>query len=94
MQRAPPKGRAATGSAKEAPNAWEALRMKQPVRPSDGQGLLTVERVAEYLGVSRNTVRKLVAERAIESHRVGSQIRVHPDALQDYLTATRHARQA
>lgn len=59
-----------------------------------GARLLTVDAVAEWLDVSRTTVRKLVAERQIETYRVGRRIRIHPDAVNAYLAAQRHARQA
>lgn len=68
--------------------------MNSAARTDKPDRLLTVDQVAEYLGVSRTTVRKLIAERRIETYRVGRRIRIHPDAVEDYLYQNRHARQA
>ncbi len=46
---------------------------------------LTVKEVAKLLGVSRNTLYRLVRSKKLRSIRVGRQIRVPRSALEEYL---------
>jgi len=55
--------------------------------------LLTVEEVAEFLGVSTRTVGRLMHTGKLAFHRVGIRaVRISQDALNKYLNATRGGR--
>ena len=56
-------------------------------RPASG--LLLVGHVAERLGVSAKTVRRLIARRELVACRLGRSVRVHPDDLADYINRQR-----
>ncbi len=47
--------------------------------------LLTVEQAAERLGTKPRFVRRLIAERRIEFHRVGRHVRISEGALADFI---------
>lgn len=47
--------------------------------------LLTMEEAAELLRISAVTVRRLIADKQIKSIRVGRQIRIRQQELNDYL---------
>ena len=47
--------------------------------------LLLVDQVAEGLGVSPKTVRRLIAKGELVACRLGRSIRVHPDDLAAYI---------
>ncbi len=50
--------------------------------------LLSVRAVAERLNVSQKTVYKLIDQRKLGSLKIGGAVRVRPDALEAFLTAT------
>jgi excisionase family DNA binding protein len=47
--------------------------------------LLMIDHVAEGLGVSAKTVRRLIARRELVACRLGRSVRVHPDDLSAYV---------
>jgi excisionase family DNA binding protein len=51
--------------------------------------LLLIGQVAEGLGVSTRTVRRLIARRELVACRLGRSVRVHPDDLADYVNRQR-----
>jgi excisionase family DNA binding protein len=53
--------------------------------------LLTVEQAAERLGTKPRFVRRLIAERRIEFHKVGHHVRISEQALADFIEADRVA---
>jgi excisionase family DNA binding protein len=56
-----------------------------------GPSLLPVAAVALRLGVSEKTVRRLVQDRRLPSHRVGRQIRISEEDLAVFLAHSRTA---
>ncbi len=56
--------------------------------PGNGEPLLlTIRDVAKLLAVSERTVARLIAARKIRHLRVGRQVRLEQEAIQDYLKA-------
>jgi excisionase family DNA binding protein len=53
--------------------------------------LLTVEQAAEHLGTGPRFIRRLIAERRIEFHRVGRHVRISERALAEFIEAGRVA---
>jgi excisionase family DNA binding protein len=53
--------------------------------------LLTVEQVAERLNTKPRFVRRLIAERRIEFHKVGRHVRISEPALAEFIKAGRVA---
>ncbi len=51
--------------------------------------LLDVEQVAIRLGTKPRFVRRLIAERRIEFHKVGRYVRISESALRDFIDASR-----
>jgi excisionase family DNA binding protein len=51
--------------------------------------LLSVEAVAERLDTTPRFVRRLIAERRIEFHKVGRHVRISESALADFIQAGR-----
>jgi len=51
--------------------------------------LLTVEQAAERLGTGPRFVRRLIAERRIEYHKVGRHVRISEDVLAAFIKAGR-----
>jgi excisionase family DNA binding protein len=51
--------------------------------------LLTVEQVAERLNTKPRFVRRLIAERRIEFHKVGRHMRISEPALAEFIEAGR-----
>ena len=51
--------------------------------------LLLIDHVAESLGVSAKTVRRLIARRELAACRLGRLVRVHPDDLAAYIDRRR-----
>lgn len=49
--------------------------------------LLTVEAAAERLSTSPRFIRRLIAERRIEFHKVGRHVRITESALADFIEA-------
>jgi excisionase family DNA binding protein len=53
--------------------------------------LLTVQQVAERLNTKPRFVRRLIAERRIEFHKVGHHVRISEPALAEFIKAGRVA---
>lgn len=53
--------------------------------------LLTVEQAAERLGTGPRFIRRLIAERRIEYHKVGRHVRISEQALTEFIAAGRVA---
>jgi excisionase family DNA binding protein len=51
--------------------------------------LLLTDQVAMDLGVSKRTVRRLIARRELVACRLGRSVRVHPDDLAAYVNRQR-----
>jgi excisionase family DNA binding protein len=51
--------------------------------------LLLIDDVANGLGVSTRTVRRLIARRELVACRLGRSVRVHPDDLAAYINRRR-----
>ena len=51
--------------------------------------LLLIDHVADGLGVSARTVRRLIARRELVACRLGRSVRVHPDDLAAYIDRRR-----
>jgi len=51
--------------------------------------LLTVEQAAERLGTRPRFIRRLIAERRIEYHKVGRHVRISERALAEFIEAGR-----
>lgn len=51
--------------------------------------LLSVDQVAQRLGVDRRFVRRLIHERRIAYVKVGRHVRVEPEKLADWIAANR-----
>ena len=51
--------------------------------------LLTVEQAAERLGTGPRFIRRLIAERRIEYHKVGRHVRISEDVLAAFIKAAR-----
>ena len=51
--------------------------------------LLLIDEVAEGMGVSTRTVRRLIARRELVACRLGRSVRVHPDDLAAYIDRRR-----
>lgn len=51
--------------------------------------LLLIDHVAEGLGVSTRTVRRLIARRELVACRLGRLVRVHPEDLAAYVNRQR-----
>jgi len=51
--------------------------------------LLLIDQVAEGLGVSAKTVRRLIARRELVACRLGRSVRVHPHDLAAYIDQRR-----
>jgi len=49
------------------------------------QEIFTLQEAAEYLRVTKVTMRKLVAEGVIPARKVGREWRIHKDALVEWL---------
>jgi excisionase family DNA binding protein len=57
--------------------------------PSDRMRLYSIDAVAEMLGVSSKTVRRLIAIEEFRIHRIGRQIRISEADLAAYLARSR-----
>ncbi len=57
----------------------------------EGTHLLTVEQAAERLNTKPRFIRRLIAERRIEFHRVGRHVRISERALTEFIEAGRVA---
>ena len=58
-------------------------------RPETASVLLDVNEVARRLGTEPRFVRRLIAERRIEFHKVGRYVRISEAALDDFIKAGR-----
>jgi len=54
-----------------------------------GMHLLTVEQAAERLNTKPRFIRRLIAERRIEFHRVGRHVRISERALAEFIESGR-----
>jgi excisionase family DNA binding protein len=60
--------------------------VKQPASvPIPGSRFLTVRRVADELGVSQYTVRRLIHDGTLAGVRVGSALRIPRAAMEEYI---------
>jgi len=50
--------------------------------------LLTFQDVAELLAVDEQVVRRLAEEKRLRAVRIGTELRVHPDALRAFIDAS------
>ena len=57
----------------------------------DVTALLTVEQAAERLSTGPRFIRRLIAERRIEYHKVGRHVRISEHALADFIEVGRVA---
>ena len=76
------------GSHRRSFGNWEGgmtTRREETKAPA----LLTVEQAAERLGTKPRFVRRLIAERRIEFHRVGRHVRISEGALADFIEGGR-----
>lgn len=62
--------------------------MKSPSGPVTP--LLTINGVAAHLAVSTKTVRRLIASGDLAAFKLGSQWRIHPRDLDDFVFTQRH----
>jgi len=53
--------------------------------------LLTLQQVAEYLGISQATVRRLIDEENLPAVKIGRAWRFSPDTLEKWLAQKRNA---
>ena len=53
---------------------------------------LDVDQAADYLGTTARHVRRLIFERRLPFHKLGSKVRIQPDDLDMFLAATRRER--
>jgi excisionase family DNA binding protein len=58
-------------------------------KPTRIPHLLSVATVAVWLGVSRKTVRRMIRDRQLPSHRIGRQIRISHADLVAFLARSR-----
>ena len=64
--------------------------MSQSIRSEEiAEQLLSVEAVAERLDTTPRFVRRLIAERRIEYHKVGRHVRISESALAEFIAAGR-----
>jgi len=61
--------------------------MSKRVQSATAEQLLSVEAVAERLDTTPRFVRRLIAERRIEYHKLGRHVRVSESALADFIAA-------
>jgi excisionase family DNA binding protein len=61
--------------------------MTTPEQAVTAPVLLTVGQAAERLGTGPRFVRRLIAERRIEYHKVGRHVRISESALADFIAA-------
>lgn len=52
---------------------------------------LTVAEVAAALRISKQTVYRLFAQQKLRGVKIGSQVRIHPESLRDYLASVGNA---
>jgi excisionase family DNA binding protein len=55
--------------------------------------LLTIDQLAEQLGITTRHVRRLVAERRVPYLKVGGLVRFDPAEIRSWIDANRHAQQ-
>jgi excisionase family DNA binding protein len=63
--------------------------MNQRIRSATAEQLLSVEAVAERLDTKPRFIRRLIAERRIEYHKVGRHVRISESALTEFIEAGR-----
>ena len=57
----------------------------------DYPDILSVQEVADALGIGRNTAYRLIKERVIGCKRIGRKIIVPKKCLEDYVLSARHS---
>jgi excisionase family DNA binding protein len=57
------------------------------MKSRDAAALLSVEKVAKWLGVSDEWVRKAARERRLESVKIGARLLFRPEAIEEYIEA-------
>lgn len=65
----------------------ETLQRRGTARQAPTEVMLTVEEVAEWLGVARGFVYRLIHERRIEFVKVGRHVRIAQSVVQDFISA-------
>lgn len=65
----------------------ETLRMTAKTRRGPTEVMLTVDEVAEWLGVARGFVYRLIHERRIEFVKVGRHVRIAESVVRDFIAA-------
>lgn len=63
--------------------------MTTPGKDAAAPVLLTVDQAAERLGTKPRFIRRLIAERRIEYHKVGHHVRISERALTEFIEAGR-----
>lgn len=57
--------------------------------PPRNEVLLSIQGVAAFLNISTKTVRRLIDRRQLRAVKIGSQWRIHPRDLDDFVFAQR-----
>lgn len=65
----------------------ETLQRTVKTRRGPTEVMLTVDEVAEWLGVARGFVYRLIHERRIEFVRVGRHVRIAESVVRDFIAA-------
>jgi excisionase family DNA binding protein len=63
--------------------------MSESIRSAVAEQLLSVEAAAERLATKPRFIRRLIAERRIEYHKVGRHVRISESALAEFIEAGR-----
>jgi excisionase family DNA binding protein len=61
--------------------------MSKGIRSATAEQLLSVEAAAERLDTTPRFIRRLIAERRIEYHKVGRHVRISESALAEFIEA-------
>jgi excisionase family DNA binding protein len=61
--------------------------MNKSIRSTTAEQLLSVEAAAERLDTTPRFIRRLIAERRIEYHKVGRHVRISESALAEFIEA-------
>jgi excisionase family DNA binding protein len=63
--------------------------MSERIRSATAEQLLSVEAAAERLATTPRFIRRLIAERRIEYHKVGRHVRISESALAQFIEAAK-----
>ena len=63
--------------------------MSERIRSATAEQLLSVEAAAERLATTPRFIRRLIAERRIEYHKVGRHVRISESALAEFIDAAK-----